>query len=661
MPTFYITSPIYYPSATLHIGNAYTTIAADALARFKRLQGYDVFYLTGTDEHGQKLAKTAAKHGKAPLAYIDPIVEWIRDLWDRLDIAYDDFIRTTEPRHKASVQKIVQKLINSGDVYLGEYEGYYCVECEAYWTEFQAKREDGYVCPDCGRPVSLVKEKSYFFRLSKYAERLIAHIEAHPSFILPESRKHEMLNNFLKPGLADLSISRTNFDWGIPMPNDPEHVLYVWVDALSNYITALGYGSDDPSKFERYWPADVHLVGKDILRFHTIIWPALLMALGLPLPKTVFGHGWLLMPDGKMSKSKGNAIDPKFLIERYGSDAVRYFLLREIPFGQDGVFTPEAFIRRTNADLANDLGNLVSRTTAMIERYFGGVLPAPSVDGPEDAPFRETVLTLKGRVEAAMERFHFNQALVEIFDVVHRANQYIDETAPWALEKDVRKRGRLETVLYNLAEAIRIIAVLVEPFMPKTPPKIWAMFSADDGDSVRSYARAAEWGVLPPGRAVKKGEPLFPRLDLEAEIRAIDAHTAAARATAEANRRAAEREAQKTSKTAVEMGEMIDIEAFNRVELVVAEVLRAERIPGADRLLKLELDLGDELRQVVSGIAEHYAPEALVGKKLICVANLKPARLRGVDSYGMILAASHDGGLAVVEVPHEVPNGTRVK
>ncbi|CAM3448501.1 methionine--tRNA ligase [Hydrogenibacillus schlegelii] len=694
MGKFYITTPIYYPSATLHIGNAYTTVAADAIARFRRLEGDDVFFLTGTDEHGQKLAKTAARHGKAPLEYIEPIVVWIKDLWARLDISYDDFIRTTEPRHKAAVQKIVERLLASGDIYLGEYEGYYCVECEAYWTEFQAKRDDGYFCPDCGRPISRVKEKSYFFRLSKYADRLEEHIERHPEFILPESRKHEMLNNFIRPGLEDLSISRTNFDWGIPLPHDPEHVLYVWVDALSNYITALGYGSDDPSKFERYWPADVHLVGKDILRFHTIIWPAILMALGLPLPKTVFGHGWLLMPDGKMSKSKGNAIDPKFLIDRYGSDAVRYFLLREVPFGQDGVFTPEAFIRRTNSDLANDLGNLVHRTAAMIERYFDGRLPAPGEEAPADEAFRAEALGLRAKVKAAMDRFHLNVALGEIFAFVHRANQYIDETAPWALAKDPAARSRLGTVLYQLAEGIRILAVLLGPFMPRTPERIFAMFSVGPDDPARDYGRLETWGVLTPGRRVEKGPPLFPRLDLAAEIAAIDAHTAAARAQAEANLRSrsagrangpagegsapagagpakntanripsegGENRVAESPPKAPEGVTPIDLETFGKVELRAAEVVAAERVPGADRLLRLILDLGDERRQVVSGIAEHYAPEALVGKKLICVTNLKPARFRGVDSYGMILAASYDGALRVIEVPAEVPNGTRIR
>lgn len=664
-PTFYITTPIYYPSATLHIGNAYTTIAADAMARYKRLTGYDVFYLTGTDEHGQKLQRKAEGEGKNPLEYIDPIVDWIKDLWQKLDISYDDFIRTTEERHERVVQKIFTRLQENGDIYLGEYEGYYCVDCEAFWTEFQAKKGEEYLCPDCNRPVNLVKEQSYFFKMSKYQDRLLKYIEEHPEFIQPESRKNEMINNFLKPGLEDLCISRTTFDWGIPVPGNPEHVIYVWIDALSNYITALGYGSEDPANFEKYWPADIHLIGKDILRFHTIYWPILLMALDLPLPKQVFGHGWLLMPDGKMSKSKGNVIDPKFLIGRYGSDAIRYFLLREIAFGQDGVFTPEAFIQRLNFDLANDLGNLISRTTAMIEKYFDGHIPASTQVEELDQDLITLAKETKNKVENYMEKLMFSNALTEIWTLVRRTNKYIDETSPWALAKDEMKKERLGTVLYHLAESIRIISILIQPFLTKTPEKIWAQLGLYGQVDLLSWEAAGKWGLLPAGAKVHKGEAIFPRLDVEAELKVIDDFTAEARRKAEANKAKPENKEMLEKSATAEMqptgAAEITIDDFAKVELKVAEVIQAEAIPKADRLLKLILDLGDEQRQVVSGIALYYKPEELIGQKVICVTNLKPVTLRGVESHGMILAAKDGEILRLATLPREIPNGTIVK
>jgi methionyl-tRNA synthetase len=659
-PTFYITTPIYYPSGNPHIGTTYTTVACDAMARYKRLKGFDVFYLTGTDEHGQKLERRARQAGKAPIEFIDEIVKGFKELWSQFDISYDDFIRTTQDRHKVIVQKIFQRFLDQDDIYLAEYEGQYCTDCESFWTERQLKEGN---CPDCGREVELVKEQSYFFRMNKYADRLLQFYQENPDFIQPESRKNEMINNFIKPGLEDLCVSRTTFDWGVKVPNDPKHIIYVWIDALTNYITALGYLSDDPKereKFERYWPADVHVVGKEIVRFHTIYWPIMLMALGLPLPKKVFAHGWLLIDGGKMSKSKGNVVDPNVLISRYGSDAIRYFLLREIPFGSDGSYTSEALLQRTNFDLANDLGNLVSRTVAMIEKYFDGVIPSPDVSGEHDASLIEIAGTTVEKVEQNMEKMQFSNALNALWTFVSRTNKYIDENEPWKLAKDSAGHGRLATVMYNLAESIRIISILIQPFLTKTPEKIWAQLGLTP--DVLNWDSARTWGLANVSAKVNKGDVLFPRIDVREELEALEKLSAnKQKQTAEMdNSTAQEKISDNTSKEKIEGIAQIGIDDFFKVELKVAEVVQCDRIPKADKLLKLKLDLGEETRQVVSGIAKYYEPEQLVGQKVIVVSNLKPVKLRGEDSNGMILAASAEDRLVLVTVSGDIPNGTKV-
>ena len=644
--TFYLTTPIYYPSGNLHIGHAYTTVAGDAMARYKRLRGYDVMYLTGTDEHGQKIQRKAEEKGVTPQQYVDEIVAGIQELWKKLDISYDDFIRTTQDRHKKVVEKIFARLVEQGDIYLGEYEGWYCTPCESFYTERQLVNGN---CPDCGRPVEKVKEESYFFRMSKYVDRLLQYYEENPEFIQPESRKNEMINNFIKPGLEDLAVSRTTFDWGIKVPGDPKHVIYVWIDALTNYITALGYGTDDDEKFRKYWPADVHLVGKEIVRFHTIYWPIMLMALDLPLPKKVFAHGWLLMKDGKMSKSKGNVVDPVTLIDRYGLDALRYYLLREVPFGSDGVFTPEGFVERINYDLANDLGNLLHRTVAMVEKYFGGVIP--TYRGAKTAFDNDLVETAKETVkqyEEAMEKMEFSVALATVWQLINRTNKYIDETQPWVLAKEESKKEQLASVMTHLAESLRHVAILLQPFLTRTPEKIFAQLGIVD-ESLKQWDSLYEFGLIKEGTRVTKGEPLFPRLDIEKEVEYIKAHMQGGAPK------------KQTAEPQTPKAEEITIDDFAKVDLRVAEVVHAEPVKNADKLLKLQLDLGYEKRQVVSGIAQFYKPEELVGKKVICVTNLKPVKLRGELSQGMILAGEENGALSIATVDKTIPNGTKIK
>ena len=655
MTKFYITTPIYYPSSKLHIGHSYTTVAADALARYHRRRGHETYFLTGTDEHGQKIERAAQAEGKSPIQFVDEIVDSIKELWAALHISYDDFIRTSQDRHKTAVQKIFTQLYNQGDIYKSSYEGWYCTPCETFWIE--GKLKEGNLCPDCGRPVELTKEESYFFRLSKYADRLLKHIEE-SDFIQPASRRNEMVA-FINQGLEDLCVSRSTVKWGIPVPVDENQVIYVWIDALSNYITALGWGTEKDDLYKKFWPADVHLVGKEIVRFHTIIWPCILMALGEPLPKKVFGHGWLLFGTGseKMSKSKGNVVDPFILIEKYGLDAVRYYLLREVPFGSDGTYTEDAFVLRTNVDLANDLGNLLSRTTQMINKFCDGKVPQP-VPEADDKVLSGLAAEVLKEYEAALDKLELSTALVALWKLVGRANKYIDEQAPWALAKDPAKEVQLRNVLYNLAESLRFLSVTLTPFLIHTPEKIWDQLGLESSEvrTVR-WEEAVAWGGLKPGTAIRRGNPLFPRIEVQKEVPQV---TETQKAPVQAAVKATE---PAKAPAPVEGVAQIEYEDFTKVELKVAKVVEAERVPKADKLLKLQLEVGGERRQIVSGIAQHYTPEELIGRRIILVANLKPKALRGVESHGMLLAATaEDGTLSLVTLDKpEFPTGVRVK
>lgn len=646
---YYITTPIYYPSGNWHIGHCYTTVICDSLARFHKMQGEDVFFLTGTDEHGQKVEREAKNRGITPLQFIDPLVNRLKDMWKLLDISYDRFLRTTDQDHVACVQKIYQKLYDSGDIYKSTYNGWYCTPCESMWTE--AQLVDG-KCPDCGRAVTLQKEESYFFRLSKYAPRILKLYEDNPDFLQPKSRINEMVNNFLKPGLQDLCVSRTTVKWGVPLPFDEKHTAYVWIDALSNYISALGYLSGDDSLYRKYWAADLHLVGKEIVRFHAIIWPAILMALGEPLPKQIYGHGWLLIGGEKLSKSKSDKTgaqltDPYELVKRYGADAVRYFLLREIPFGSDGEYTNERLLNRINSDLANDLGNLVSRTTAMICQYFGGVLPARGDMEGTDGELVAMAENAYPKVRAMMDALDAPASLNEIFTLVSRANKYIDETTPWLLAKDENKRARLGAVLYNLAETVRICAVLLKPFLTNAPVAILKSLSypADAGFDTLAF------GALKAGAKIEKLPPIFPRIDVKKELEEVAL-------IVEKNR---EKQSEKVEDDKSEKP-LVGIEEFEKLSLKVGEVIACERVPKSDKLLHETVKIGDEVRSVVSGIAQHYSPEEMVGKKVVVVTNLKPVKLRGVLSEGMILCAEDkDGKLSLISPEKDMESGGTVR
>lgn len=704
--TFYITTPIYYPSANLHIGHAYSTVAADTMARYKKLRGYETFFLTGSDEHGQKIERAAKAVGKTPIEFVNPIVANMQYLWKQLDISNDDFIRTTQERHKKVAQKLFQQIYDQGDIYKSQYEGWYCTPCETFFTERQVGEE--HICPDCGRPVELTHEESYFFKMSKYADQWMEFIESHPDFIQPETRRNEMIN-FVKQGLEDLCVSRTTFSWGIPVPFDDKHVIYVWFDALINYLSALGYGTEDDSLFQKFWGNTTHLVGKDIIRFHSIIWPIMLMALGLPLPQKVFGHGWVLIDNGKMSKSKGNVVDPLVLVDKYGSDALRYFLMREMPMGLDANYSEEALVTRINVDLANDYGNLLSRTTAMIDKFQGGFVLSPSTPTEFDDDLIALAKATPDIVGDYMDKMEFSNALGAIWKLINRGNKYIDEAAPWALNKAGEKE-KLATVLYNMAEVLRMATIMIQPVMPNIAPKVWRQLGIEKDAAKQNWDTVA-FGNFPTGAKINRGEPLFPRIDMnvlgvEGGDPVEDAKTAmnaamhtlksfakevgdtVAEGAKEIKATVTSQEFKDGVKDGVNTGvtavkkaagaavsavkdvlnddeaasadNLISIDDFAKIDLRVAEVIACEKVEKTDKLLKLQVKIGDEERTVVSGIALHYEPADLIGKKVIIVANLKPAKLRGIESCGMILAASQGGSLEVVEVKN-IPSGGKVK
>lgn len=639
---FYLTTPIYYPSDNLHLGHTYTTVAADALKKYKQAQGYDVYFVTGTDEHGQKIEEKAKENGVEPKAYVDGIVSDIKGLWKTLEIDYDYFIRTTDENHVKSVQEIFTKLYEKGEIYKGVYSGFYCTPCESFWTESQLVEGN---CPDCGRPVKMAEEETYFFRLSKYRERILELYENNPNFIQPESRKNEMINNFLKDGLEDLSVSRSTFDWGIKVPFDDKHVIYVWIDALTCYINALGYNSDDTSKFEEFWPASVHLVGKEIMRFHSIIWPALLMALDMEIPEKIFGHGWILFENDKMSKSKGNIIYPEPIIDLYGIDAFKYFLLREFSFGQDGSFSRQKFLQRLNSDLANDLGNLVSRTVAMIDKYNDGIIVENNKPGEFDEDLKNLALGVAEKVDANMEKLNFSNALEEIWKLIRRTNKYIDETMPWVLIKEDHER--LNTVLYNLAESLRIVSILIGPFMGKTTIEMRRQLGIT---SEVKWEDSKEFGLIEIGSKVSRGNPIFPRLEIEKELVKWD----------QANDKLLE--ARGIGKPEeVEEEELVTIEDFDKLKFKVAEILSCEDHPKADKLYVFQVKIANETRQIVSGIKKYYKKEDLIGKKVVVITNLKPVKLRGVDSNGMILAAEDKAGnLTLLSTLEDIESGSTI-